>query len=179
MREERGDARRRWLIRCSRSRGKRPDCSSSPDSGCISISSKKSPKSRNVNVSLSYSRRELYAFTRPETTADCLNSGQELLSSSIGRPSIGGPFALTTQHNTPFTEHDLLGKWSLIYFGFTNCPDICPEELDKMGEVVEMLDKETGRPLVLPVFISCDPARDTVEQVKHYVGGKYRAREVG
>lgn len=57
----------------------------------------------------------------------------------VGRPNVGGPFNLTTHQGKPFSEKDLLGKWSLIYFGFTNCPDICPEELDKMGEAVEEL----------------------------------------
>ena len=37
----------------------------------------------------------------------------------------------------PYTEQDLLGKWSMVYFGFTNCPDICPAELDKMGLVLD------------------------------------------
>ncbi len=71
------------------------------------------------------------------------------MTTSIGKPNIGGPFRLQT-HETPsrdFTPEDLLGKWSLIYFGFTNCPDICPEELDKMGVVVD----ETGA-LSLPIL---------------------------
>ncbi len=58
-----------------------------------------------------------------------------------GRPKVGGPFALSTHEGKPFTEKDILGKWSLIYFGFTNCPDICPEELDKMGAAVNKLGK--------------------------------------
>lgn len=60
-------------------------------------------------------------------------------SKSYGRPQVGGPFTLITQDNTLFTEKELLGKWTLIYFGFTNCPDICPEELDKMSEAVTIL----------------------------------------
>ena len=57
----------------------------------------------------------------------------------VGRPNVGGPFTLTTQDGKTFTEKDLLSKWSLIYFGFTNCPDICPEELDKMSAAVDVL----------------------------------------
>ena len=64
---------------------------------------------------------------------------KELEDKQYGRPNVGGPFSLTTHKGETFTDKDLLGKWSLIYFGFTNCPDICPEELDKMGEAVEQL----------------------------------------
>ena len=53
-----------------------------------------------------------------------------------GKATVGGPFTLQTHKGETFTEKDLLGKWSLVYFGFTNCPDICPEELDKMSTVV-------------------------------------------
>jgi len=64
---------------------------------------------------------------------------EELATKAYGRPQVGGPFSLLTHENKPFTEKDLLGKWSLIYFGFTNCPDICPEELDKMSGAVTTL----------------------------------------
>ena len=56
---------------------------------------------------------------------------------SYGRPQIGGPFSLSTHDNKPFTQENLLGKWSLVYFGFTNCPDICPAELDKVTTVLD------------------------------------------
>lgn len=45
--------------------------------------------------------------------------------------------------NKPFTEKDLLGKWNFVYFGFTNCPDICPAELDKLTAVVTELGERT------------------------------------
>ncbi len=64
---------------------------------------------------------------------------KELEDKEVGRPNVGGPFSLTSHAGKPFTENDLIGKWSLIYFGFTNCPDICPEELDKMSEAVEKI----------------------------------------
>jgi protein SCO1/2 len=93
---------------------------------------------------------------------------------------------MVTHDGRPFTDKDLLGKWSLIYFGFTNCPDICPEELDKMSAAVTELgaypllrmsdfallthcvDKTYG-PIVQPIFISVDPARDTLPQMARYV----------
>ncbi|KDQ65140.1 hypothetical protein JAAARDRAFT_53042 [Jaapia argillacea MUCL 33604] len=93
---------------------------------------------------------------------------KELEATSYGRPQVGGPFSLTTHDNKPFTEKDLLGKWSLVYFGFTNCPDICPAELDKMTEVVSAIESKHGS-VVLPVFISVDPARDPPSQISTYL----------
>lgn len=58
---------------------------------------------------------------------------------SYGRPHIGGPFSLETPDGKTFTHEDLRGKWSMVYFGFTNCPDICPAELDKMTLVLDNL----------------------------------------
>jgi protein SCO1/2 len=55
-----------------------------------------------------------------------------------------------------------------VYFGFTHCPDICPEELDKMSQMIDLVN--ASRPnLMRPVFITCDPARDTPPVVKSYL----------
>ncbi|KAF7984917.1 hypothetical protein HWV62_10941 [Athelia sp. TMB] len=87
---------------------------------------------------------------------------------TVGRAHVGGPFTLNTHKGTTFSELDLLGKWNLVYFGFTNCPDICPAELDKIGVVVDELEKEHGQ-LFQPLFISVDPARDTLPQMATYL----------
>lgn len=100
-----------------------------------------------------------------------------LADTSLGRPQIGGPFSLVSQNGEVFTDKDLLGKWALVYFGFTNCPDICPDELDKMSAVVRVTDAEYG-PVVQPVFISCDPVRDTVGQMRTYISD-FHPRMVG
>lgn len=81
--------------------------------------------------------------------------------------SIGGPFNLIDQHGNPFSEKELLGKFSLLYFGFSRCPDICPDELDKMAEVLNTINKTEKN--ILPVFITCDPARDSPEVLKEYL----------
>ncbi|KAF8554993.1 SCO1 protein [Imleria badia] len=93
---------------------------------------------------------------------------KELESRSVGRPHVGGPFTLTTPEGKPFSEQDLLGKWSFVYFGFTNCPDICPAELDKVGVFLKSLESEYGQ-VFQPVFISVDPARDSTAQMKKYL----------
>lgn len=58
-------------------------------------------------------------------------------SATYGKPKIGGPFSLIDQNGVLTTNNDFKGRYMLIYFGFTNCPDICPEELDKMAEVLD------------------------------------------
>lgn len=96
---------------------------------------------------------------------------------SVGKAAIGGPFDLIDQNGKPFTEKNLLGKFALVYFGFTFCPDICPDELEKMAQAINSIDKELGYELQ-PVFISIDPERDTVPQVKEYVR-EFHPRMIG
>ncbi|TPX13941.1 uncharacterized protein E0L32_005641 [Thyridium curvatum] len=86
----------------------------------------------------------------------------------VGRPKVGGPFALVDQNGKTVTHEDLRGRYSLVYFGFTHCPDICPEELDKMARMYDAVEKEAPGAL-LPVFVTCDPARDTPEILKEYL----------
>lgn len=66
------------------------------------------------------------------------------------------------------TDKDFRGKFMLIYFGFTRCPDVCPEELDKMADLIEIVKKVSGD-IMTPIFITCDPWRDTPERVKEYL----------
>ncbi|OZJ05632.1 hypothetical protein BZG36_01523 [Bifiguratus adelaidae] len=90
---------------------------------------------------------------------------------SIGKPKIGGPFELIdAKTEERVTDKDFHGKFLLVYFGFTHCPDICPEELDKMAEVVDMIDQDSSLPKenLVPIFITCDPRRDTPAVVRQY-----------
>ena len=90
---------------------------------------------------------------------------------SIGTPLIGGPFTLQDTKGNKFTEQNLVDpnnkRFSILYFGFTHCPDVCPEELDKLGDMLDKLAKD-GIP-IQPVFITCDPARDTPEVLDAYL----------
>jgi len=86
----------------------------------------------------------------------------------VGKPKVGGTFELLDQDGKPFTDANVKGKYALVYFGFTHCPDICPEELDKMAQMIDLV--AASHPNTLrPVFITCDPARDTPAVVKSYL----------
>ncbi|KAK3901180.1 SCO1/SenC-domain-containing protein [Staphylotrichum tortipilum] len=98
-------------------------------------------------------------------------------SKGVGRPKVGGPFELVDQDGKTVTDKDLKGRYSLVYFGFTHCPDICPEELDKMARMFDLV--EAQRPGVLaPVFVTCDPARDRPKELKEYLA-EFHPRFVG
>ncbi|KAH7079334.1 SCO1/SenC-domain-containing protein [Paraphoma chrysanthemicola] len=86
----------------------------------------------------------------------------------IGKPKVGGPFQLIDQEGNVFSSDDMLGKYSLVYFGFTHCPDICPDELDKMALMYDKVTQECGK-VLLPLMITCDPARDTPKVLKEYL----------
>ena len=81
--------------------------------------------------------------------------------------AIGGPFQLTDQNGKTVTDADLKGKWSLIYFGYTHCPDACPTALNNIALALQ--DLGAKRDEVRPVFITIDPARDTSRVMKDYV----------
>ncbi|KAK1331682.1 hypothetical protein QTO34_009655 [Cnephaeus nilssonii] len=85
------------------------------------------------------------------------------------KTSAGGPFSLITHTGEPKTDKDYLGQWVLIYFGFTHCPDVCPEELEKMIQVVNEIDDIPTLPDLTPLFITIDPERDTKEAIANYV----------
>jgi protein SCO1/2 len=89
---------------------------------------------------------------------------------------IGGGFILTDQNGNKFNSDELHGKLSLIYFGFTYCPDICPTSLQKLSAVIQTLDKYQID--VTPVFITIDPSRDTPALLKEYLG-HFHAKFIG
>ncbi|CAO1639073.1 unnamed protein product [Sympodiomycopsis kandeliae] len=114
----------------------------------------------------------LFYYFRSEQQKVAKRKAEESSQQKVGRPRIGGPFELVCASpdgkGYKVTHEDLEGAFSLIYFGFTNCPDICPEELDKMGAVVDSMESQHG-PIINPIFISCDPARDSVPLVSTYI----------
>ena len=81
--------------------------------------------------------------------------------------AVGGPFQLVDQTGRTVSEDVLKGKWSAVFFGFTHCPDICPTTMFELGQVESLLGGRSKD--FQTVFISVDPRRDTVEQVRAYV----------
>ena len=81
--------------------------------------------------------------------------------------AIGGPFQLTDQSGQTVTDKNLQGKPTLIFFGFTHCPDICPTSLFEISEVLKAMGKDADR--VNAYFVSVDPERDTAAAMKDYL----------
>jgi protein SCO1 len=81
--------------------------------------------------------------------------------------AIGGPFQLTDQAGQPVTETALVGRPTLIFFGFTHCPDVCPTELFEISEILRAMGKDADR--VNAYFVSVDPERDTAAIMKDYL----------
>ncbi|MCJ1473485.1 Cu-binding protein [Lambiella insularis] len=105
-------------------------------------------------------------------------------SKGVGKPKVGGVFELVDQDGRVWkSEEEMKGKFSLVYFGFSHCPDICPEELDKMAQMLDLVSvvlppSSSSNPTLLPVFITCDPARDTPSVLKTYLQ-EFHPRLVG
>ena len=85
---------------------------------------------------------------------------------NTGIPGIGGPFALVDQTGKPMTEQALLGKPTLMFFGYTHCPDICPTTLFQMSELLKALGPQPG---VNAVYVTVDPERDTTKVMADYL----------
>jgi protein SCO1/2 len=80
--------------------------------------------------------------------------------------SIGGPFTLEDGNGKPVTDRDFRGKYMLVYFGYTFCPDVCPTTLNAVADAMDKLGPAAAR--IQPLFITVDPKRDTPSVVKQY-----------
>jgi protein SCO1 len=84
-----------------------------------------------------------------------------------GKALIGGPFELVGKDGKTVTDKDFRGRYMLVFFGFTRCPDICPAELQVISAALEELGPDADK--VVPIFITLDPERDTADVVTAYV----------
>ncbi len=94
-------------------------------------------------------------------------AGQAGQAQGAGKALVGGPFELTDESGKPVTDQAYRGKYMLIYFGFTFCPDVCPTELQVMAGALQKLGAKGAR--VQPIFVTIDPERDTPEVLARYV----------
>ncbi|WP_288757627.1 SCO family protein [uncultured Brevundimonas sp.] len=88
-------------------------------------------------------------------------------ATSTGQPLVGGDFHLVDQDGRPVDQTMLDGKWSLVFFGFTYCPEFCPTTLAELAAVQQRLGAQAGDLQI--VFISIDPQRDTPQALKDYL----------
>jgi len=86
---------------------------------------------------------------------------------TTGKALIGGPFTLVDQHGKTVTDRDFRGRYMLVFFGFTHCPDICPAELQVIAASLDDLGPKAEE--VVPIFVTLDPERDTPEVMADYV----------
>ena len=94
--------------------------------------------------------------------------------------AIGGPFELTDTQGETVTAQDLEGRYSLVFFGYTHCPDVCPMTLRNLSQALDVVGEEQPAKAkrVTPVFITVDPARDDVSRMRDYVAN-FHPRLVG
>jgi protein SCO1/2 len=84
-----------------------------------------------------------------------------------GTAVVGGPFTLMDQDGKTRTDQDFRGKFMLVYFGYTHCPDVCPLTLSVMAGALQELGASADR--IVPIFVTVDPARDTPKIMREYV----------
>jgi protein SCO1/2 len=95
---------------------------------------------------------------------------------TMGQAAIGGPFTLVDQNGKTVTDKDFRGKFMLMFFGYTFCPDVCPTELNTIAAAIDKLGPASEK--VVPIFVTVDPQRDTSEKLKSYVAD-FHSRLIG
>lgn len=111
----------------------------------------------------------LWLMLAPACAADApARSAAEIMDILMwNREPVGGPFELTDHTGHVRTERDFRGQLMLVYFGFTYCPDICPTDLQAIGQALDKLGRDGER--VQPLFVTVDPERDTAQHLAEYV----------
>lgn len=112
-----------------------------------------------VGIGVGFSRQK--SLQIPQTTP-------QITSNPSVSPAMGGAFVLTSVDGKTVTEQSLVGKYHALFFGYANCPDICPGTLQTMAGIFEAMPAEKRDKLQM-IFISVDPARDTLAKLGTYV----------
>lgn len=110
--------------------------------------------------------------------AACSSGGGD--SPPLQGAKLGGPFTLTNQDGRPVSNSQFDGRYRLVYFGFTYCPDVCPVDLQNIGRAMRSLEKSDPElaERIQPIFITVDPERDTPGVMKQYVSA-FHPRLIG
>jgi protein SCO1 len=87
-------------------------------------------------------------------------------SAAAAPVTVGGPFTLTASDGTAVTDQTYRGRWLLVVFGYTSCPEVCPTTLSEIAAALELLDRDATQ--LQPIFITVDPERDTPEVLAQY-----------
>lgn len=88
------------------------------------------------------------------------------LNGNAGGPTVGGPFTLESSSGHAVSDRDFRGKYMLVYFGYTYCPDVCPTTLNAVADALDRMGKRADD--LQPLFITVDPRRDTPAVMKQY-----------
>ncbi len=78
-------------------------------------------------------------------------------------------FELTDHNGNPFNQKSIQGKWQLMFFGYTNCPDICPDTLQMLTNMMKLIESDAVKQQLQITFVSIDPERDDLKKMKTYV----------
>lgn len=94
--------------------------------------------------------------------------------------AIGGPFTLVDQNGRTVRDTDFVGKYRMVYFGYTHCPDVCPADLATMSQALALFEKQdpSRAARVQPIFVTVDPARDTSAELKTFLAS-FHPRFIG
>jgi len=97
-------------------------------------------------------------------------------ASGSGKPLVGGPFQMTDHNDNAVTEASYAGRYTMVFFGYTYCPDVCPQGLQIIGSALDIY-KENGGDVdkVVPIFVTVDPERDTTEILRDYLSNFHPA----
>jgi len=128
------------------------------------MNEKELPRKQKVRILISL----ILAIIAAIIWLKALNVEEAPTAAENSRALIGGSFALTNHLNEPVTDEDFKGKYMIVYFGYTFCPDVCPMDLQIMADSLYYLNPQQLEQIT-PVFVTIDPDRDTVDIMAEYV----------
>ena len=109
-----------------------------------------------------------YRVTSPGPVADSRTVATQN-ATIIPNPRPLKPFRLSDHNGKPFSNAELQGHWTFIFFGYTHCPDVCPTTLSTLNQAAHLLERDPPEQALRFVFVSVDPERDSPERLAGYV----------